>query len=566
VLLSNRNVKTGGGMEWYLKFPFCFLAIGFSTVHYYTFNTDTKSAAHTIVQKYHNAAVRKGERTTGKELLKNIFKRTGIYTALMHAYLVTARGKAYMDDMEFNPGEFLGHTITLSAIFAALHELPKYYYAAVPGWLDQINKVTIDNISHKVLMISGKPYILARSFDGIEKAGYTDGTLGTGDGEHYEFFFMLPPNVVIDGFFALEEWYNQQDQAIKDNIAFIAFRPTPDIYDSRNIFTRKVLPGIIMGLVTLSNATDEEKKRKATMVLNSFVKFLMKSKAGASGFNFFANNKPSYSRQKGTATYVGFGSINDKIKNPHIYQGSWLYFLWNDMAYPINRDKALDLQSIKNITSVEELLSIGLPIKERESSTSAVIASSEPSTSTRPKAKTSLTSEEEKKRNAKQLMQEIREGNLTLTTTASKVIKDISDLPPGSEPKHIEALERRLGIIQAHHGKTLREQLNETDEGKEALAKLENMKSNMPEIEEETVSAVSLPTKAANILEEAELLLQDIQKKVNKMNEKEKKGEILILHALISDFTSVNPLPEEQAEFQEITEKISNLLKSHPVR
>jgi hypothetical protein len=224
-------------------------------------------------------------------------------------------------------------------------------------------------------------------------------------------------------------------------------------------------------------------------------------------------------------------------------------------------EAGLLLQDIQKeeITKAEELAKtlpkplVPIPISSSESSTI-------------PKAKTSLTSEEEKKRNAKRLMQDIRKGNHTLTTTASHVIKDISDLPPGSEPKDIEAFERRLDVIQAHHGKTLREQLNETDEGKEALAKLENMKSNMPEIEEETVSAVSLPTKAANILEEAELLLQDIQKKVNKMNEKEKKGEILILHALISDFTSVNPLPEEQAEFQEITEKISNLLKSHPVR
>jgi hypothetical protein len=306
------------------------------------------SAAQQLLQKRMETALSKGERKTMAALFADIAKKSGMSAAAVAAYARAVKA----DDYSKLPLSDVGHFSAVGALLGAPGELIKQYKAAPPGWLDQIKQLNVHNVSEKTVAIMGKDYLLSKYFDNIKAAGYDPYSNDMGD---YGFELMPPVSKVVTLFFDLEKWFNKEKDEVKDKIAFIALRPTPELYDGSGLFSHgQVVPRIIIGLKLQPDVSDQVRKSGAEEVLFSLVDFLVPT-GSISLPGSFPESKdfPPYTQKLGSILSAAFGSRNYKAKHPGDFESHkkyvWFGSLPNDMAYPRGREKALQLPTVEDV-------------------------------------------------------------------------------------------------------------------------------------------------------------------------------------------------------------------------
>lgn len=102
-----------------------------------------------LLEKHKAEAIKRGEKESGQQLFINLAKRTGALSAGLYAYIaaIAARNNEYVSPTN------IGHIITASILISAPGLFMQDLKAAPKGWLAQIEKFNINNISAKTISV-----------------------------------------------------------------------------------------------------------------------------------------------------------------------------------------------------------------------------------------------------------------------------------------------------------------------------------------------------------------------------------------------------------------------------
>lgn len=198
--------------------------------------------------------------------------------------------------------------------------LPIYYTITGPPqiWHTKLESLTKNNILDGSMFIGGKEYFLSAKFNNTVSAGYTrigepETDIGT-KWQHYEIYIIPDNEHLIDLFADINGWAQELDPAIKEHIAFIALRPTPDVYTTSNPLTRQVLPRIIICLKPMpaDQTLQNYKEFTQSLIKNLYIQF-------SKTFNHMRESgyHPRYSEKLTPYIFVGFGGQNYKDIKEH---------------------------------------------------------------------------------------------------------------------------------------------------------------------------------------------------------------------------------------------------------
>lgn len=221
--------------------------------------------------------------------------------------------------------------------------LYQYYNSNMPtiskkNLSDLQNYINEDtNNRNNYVMIGGNRYLLAKAFHDTKNTGYSpQPSIFTMDPatpyNHYEIYVMPNDLHLTDTFTTLITKLTQKtNKTLADSIAFIAIRPTSEIYNSSMPFIRQVLPRIV---IVLKNTATKDNAQNIILILNE----LLKNKTASGYWPRYSEKIPNNVDQTPNLIYVGYGNSDFKSANPSLFERkTWLGIPQpGDMAYPRN--------------------------------------------------------------------------------------------------------------------------------------------------------------------------------------------------------------------------------------